>query len=239
LVGEGGWRPGLRPPKAGGWGRRVALYLGPTFPYLFPLLMLKKLPLALVYGRLGLGLLVLALCPLPPTPALRQLLATLLVVGLLTDVFDGILARRLDVATARLRRLDSSVDLVFWLCLLGATIRMCPQFLPAYARPIGLVLGAEVLTYVVSYGRFGREIALHTLFSKAWALLLAATLVQVLATGTAGLLFWICVGAGGLSRLEILAILFTLPAWAADVPSWFHARQLRRGLPIVRHRLFN
>ncbi|MCR5886591.1 CDP-alcohol phosphatidyltransferase family protein [Hymenobacter sp. J193] len=202
--------------------------------------MLRHLPLALVYSRLVLGLVILLGCLLlPAEPLTRPLVATLVVIGLLTDVFDGILARRLGVATHRLRRLDSSVDTVFWLCIVAGTLRLWPRFFPDNALWICLVLGLEALTYVVSYLRFRREIALHTLAAKAWALLLMATMLQLILTGQTGLLFSACVVLGVLSRLETLAIVGTLRVWAADVPSLYHARQLRRGQAIRRHPLFN
>ncbi|HEX8426781.1 CDP-alcohol phosphatidyltransferase family protein [Hymenobacter sp.] len=190
--------------------------------------MYRKIPVVLVYARLVMGLSALGVYLVQPTPALCYLMVALLLFGLITDIFDGILARRWGVATPKLRRLDSTVDLIFWLCLLLGILYLRPAFLTANALPIGLVVGLEALTYVVSYVRFRKEIALHTFFAKGWTLLLAATLVQLLLNGEVGLLFWVCISAGILSRLEILAILCTLPVWATDIPSLYHAVQLRQ-----------
>ena len=44
----------------------------------------------------------------------------ILVIGTLSDIFDGILARRLGVATQRLRRYDSVTDIVYYLLILAA-----------------------------------------------------------------------------------------------------------------------
>jgi phosphatidylglycerophosphate synthase len=41
----------------------------------------------------------------------------LLTVGLLTDIFDGIIARKLQVSTQLLRRLDSTVDQIFFIAV--------------------------------------------------------------------------------------------------------------------------
>ncbi|UOQ50772.1 CDP-alcohol phosphatidyltransferase family protein [Hymenobacter cellulosivorans] len=201
--------------------------------------MLRQVPLALVCFRLLLGFAVFGLCWAPPTPPLRQLLAGLVVLGLLSDIFDGIIARRLGVATAKLRRLDSSVDTIFWLCVVAGVVRFCPRFLPNNAGWIGVVLGLEALTYGVSYARFRKEIALHTLGAKLWTLLLTAMLLQLLLTGQTGWLFGACVALGIVSRLEILGIVCILRSWAADIPTLYHALQLRRGQPIRRHPLFN
>ena len=37
--------------------------------------------------------------------------------GLLTDIFDGIIARNVGVSSEKLRRLDSQTDLIFWLSI--------------------------------------------------------------------------------------------------------------------------
>jgi CDP-diacylglycerol--glycerol-3-phosphate 3-phosphatidyltransferase len=70
-------------------------------------------PYLLIYSRLLIGFLILLLSiyHIPHYPAIA---VTLLVIGLLTDIFDGIIARRLNVSTERLRRLDSTVDQVFF-----------------------------------------------------------------------------------------------------------------------------
>lgn len=202
-------------------------------------IMLLRLPLMLIYARLLLGLFMLGICQLSPTPAVRGLAVALVGVGLLTDIFDGIVARRLGVATHQLRRLDSGVDTVFWLCVAGGAICLWPRFLPENALAVGVVLWLEALAYVVSYLKFRKEVALHTLGAKLWALLLAAFLVQLLLTGQAGGLFAVCVAVGVISRLEMVAILCVLRTWTADVPSLYQALQIRRGKAIWRHRYFN
>src|SRR4051812_25331923 len=62
-----------------------------------------------------------------------------LVGALLSDVFDGILARRMGIATAFLRRLDSAADIVFYLAVLWSAAVVYPEVLWAYAPGIGTV----------------------------------------------------------------------------------------------------
>ena len=76
-------------------------------------LSLTRLPLALTLLRLALAPLMVLLSE-RPHPLLFGLILT---AAVLSDIFDGILARRLGVATPSLRRLDSAVDVVFYLAV--------------------------------------------------------------------------------------------------------------------------
>ncbi|MDO7851535.1 CDP-alcohol phosphatidyltransferase family protein [Hymenobacter convexus] len=70
---------------------------------------MKYFPLALIYSRLAIGALLVALSYLG-VAHFAALAVGLLTLGVLTDVFDGIVARQLNISTEKLRRLDSAVD---------------------------------------------------------------------------------------------------------------------------------
>ncbi|RYF19418.1 MAG: CDP-alcohol phosphatidyltransferase family protein, partial [Flavobacteriales bacterium] len=44
-----------------------------------------------------------------------NLILVLMFLGLMSDIFDGIIARKQQISTEKMRRLDSQTDLVFWL----------------------------------------------------------------------------------------------------------------------------
>ena len=90
----------------------------------------RRLPIALIYSRLVLGL-VLVLLAWAGVAHFAALAVGLITVGLLTDIFDGIIARQLGVSTERLRRLDSTVDQFFSAAVVGATYLACLGFSPA------------------------------------------------------------------------------------------------------------
>jgi CDP-diacylglycerol--glycerol-3-phosphate 3-phosphatidyltransferase len=160
-------------------------------------------------------------------------------IGLVSDIFDGIVARRLGVATPLLRRLDSQTDAVFWLAALASAWILHPAVLVAAAPWIGLVVVLELLCYALSFARFGRETSTHALLSKLWGLFLFAGFVSLVLSGAAGPLFYAMIAVGVLSQLDVIAIVLLLPRWTNDVPSAWHAWQLRRGRTIRRHSLFN
>src|ERR1700744_6299800 len=82
---------------------------------------LRHLPLALTTLRLLLGPVALLLAIITGP---RWLYFPILVIATLSDIFDGILARRLSVATPALRRYDSISDLIFYLFILAVAWKL-------------------------------------------------------------------------------------------------------------------
>ena len=198
----------------------------------------RHLPLALMYARLVLGLVLLALAWLG-VAHFAALAGGLITAGLLTDIFDGIVARQLGVSTEKLRRLDSTIDQVFWTSVVGATWLACPGFFTQHAVQLLILLALEALTYAVCYLKFRKEIATHSWAAKAWVLVSFAALIQLISSCEARWLFEASFYIDVLSRLEIVAIILLLRKWTNDVPTAWHAGQLRQGKSIKRHKLFN
>ncbi|WP_460503050.1 CDP-alcohol phosphatidyltransferase family protein [Hymenobacter agri] len=198
----------------------------------------RYLPLVLMGTRLVLGLLVLLLAGLH-APHFAALAWGLISVGLLTDIFDGIIARHLGVSTEKLRRLDSAIDQVFWAAVVGAAWLACPAFFARHAVQLLTLLALEGLTYALSYLKFRKEVATHSWAAKAWVLVSFGALVQLMGTCEARVLFEAAFWLGVLSRLEIGVIILLLRRWANDVPTAWHAMQLRQSRPITRYKLFN
>ena len=199
---------------------------------------MNRLPLALIYARLFLGVLLLGLSYIQISHY-RTIAVTLFSAGLLSDIVDGIAARRLNISSTGLRRLDSTVDQAFFILVAVATFFQCPSFFYDHSLELIILVSAEALTYLVCYVKFKKEIATHSISSKVWTLILFATLLQVMVGCTSGALFQWCFYVGMITRLEIIAIVLVLRDWTTDVPSLYHAIRLRQGKLIKRHKLFN
>jgi phosphatidylglycerophosphate synthase len=182
-----------------------------------------RLSLALTLLRLALAP---ALVVLARTGAPGLLLAAALVAGFVSDVLDGVVARRAGVVTPFLRRLDSSVDTVFYLGVAYAAWHRHPDELRALALPILIVIGAEVLNYALAYAKFRREASYHARSAKLWGLLLFLALLTLLAAGS-GALLPVALAAGLLAEAETLAITLVLRGWRHDVPSVWNALRVR------------
>ncbi len=200
--------------------------------------MKTKIPMALIFSRFFLGLVIVVLSIIH-VDDYKFFAITLFTFGLLTDIFDGIIARRLNISTQKLRRLDSTADQFFFISVGVATYIQCPEFFKTNALKLIMILGLEGLAYLICFIKFRKEIATHSIGAKIWTLLLFATLIQIIMQCKSVVLFNIFFWVGVLTRLEIIAILFTLKKWTNDVPTFFHSLKLRQGKDIKRHKLFN
>jgi phosphatidylglycerophosphate synthase len=199
---------------------------------------MKRIPIALIYLRLVIGL-ILLLLSIFNVKSFAIIAISLCSIGLLSDIFDGIIARRLNVSTERLRRLDSTIDQIFWCLVVISAFIQYPDFFYNNSIKLILLVSAEVITYIISFARFRKEVATHAISSKIWTLLLFACLIEIIYHGNSNFLFLACFYFGLLTRLEIIAILLTLKQWTNDVPSIYHAVKLRQGKAIKRNKLFN
>lgn len=200
--------------------------------------MINSIPLILIYSRLFIGFIIVALSYYQITHY-NIIAIILLSIGLLTDIFDGIIARKLQISTQNLRRLDSTIDQIFFVSVVFATFLQCPNFFYKNSISLLLLIGFEALTYLICFLKFKKEIATHAISSKIWTLILFAVLVQIMATCQSVLLFQICLYTGILTRVEIIGIILLLKNWTNDVPSIYHAWLLRKGKNIKRNKLFN
>lgn len=197
-----------------------------------------KIPIALIYSRIIIGISICTLA-LFHISDYKVYAIVLLIIGLLTDIFDGIIARRLNISSEKLRRLDSVADQIFWVLIAIATFIECPDFFRTNYIKLIILISVEALTYLICYWKFNKEVATHAISSKIWTLLLFSTLIQIIATTNSSTLFQICFYVGVITRFEIILILFILKKWTNDVPSFYHAILLRKGKSIKRHKLFN
>ncbi|MCH7340359.1 CDP-alcohol phosphatidyltransferase family protein [Acinetobacter higginsii] len=197
-----------------------------------------QIPTLLVYSRLLLGFLIVVVTILRPSfyPLYTVVFLTL---GLMSDIFDGIIARHLGVSDEKLRRLDSNIDQIFFICAIASIYLQQPDFFKQHLWAIVILILSEVAIYIVSFIKFRKEVATHSLGAKIWTLFLFALLVQVTLTGQSQILFWIVFWLGLLTRAEIIAIILVLKQWQNDVPSLKQAIRIRKGLTIQNNRFFN
>ncbi len=168
-----------------------------------------------------------------------KLIVALLFLGLLSDVLDGIIARKQNTSTAKMRRLDSQTDMIFWLSAGFTAWFIWPRVISENKFVIWTLLGMEASCYAVSIIKFGRETCTHAYLSKFWGLTLLAAFTDLILNGNAGFLFYFCLVSGIVSHLDRILITLILPQWQHDVPSAWHAWRLRKGKQVKKFMLFN
>lgn len=163
----------------------------------------------------------------------------LLVCGLLTDIFDGIIARYMNLSSAHLRQLDTKIDRLFWLSGMFSVMILFPSFFINHLLEISILLFLEFLAWLIGIMKFKNAISFHSLLSKFWAISILVTILDVLIDGHSGLSFQITFWYGILAQADIIVIAFILPEFQCDIPSSWHALRVRKGKSIRRLKLFN
>lgn len=192
-----------------------------TFPKILMIFRLLLAPLSIIlsyhYGEACVPMLVLILC-----------------LGLTSDILDGIIARKYQVATENLRRMDSFIDIIFWLSLAISTGIVRPGIIEANLKFIvGLVI-LEGISALISFLRFRKEASTHAYSSKFWGITLFLALISILGFNYGGFFLYLTIFVGYISYVDILLILVLLPHWMHDVPSFIHAYLIRKKINLKK-----
>jgi CDP-diacylglycerol--glycerol-3-phosphate 3-phosphatidyltransferase len=179
---------------------------------------MKHLPFALTTLRLLLGPAALA-CSLNGFS--RWIYLPILAAGTLSDIFDGILARRLGVATPALRRYDSSADVVYYLFILGAAWILCRPVIAQHWLLLSLILLSETAVVIVCYAKFGKYPATHSWLAKFYGLCLLGGLVALLVFNAGSWALIALAVVALVTNTEIIAIHLLMDKPPVDVKSIF------------------
>ena len=155
-------------------------------------------------------------------------LAAMLGAGFVSDVFDGILARRWGSATDALRVADSAADTIFYLGVLGAAAESAWPVLRARIALVVALLALEALRMAFDWVKFRRMASYHSYASKLWGILLAMAAFALLYFHGGFWLLTLALAWGILCDVEGLAMSALLPVWTADVKTLRQAMELRK-----------
>ena len=179
---------------------------------------MKHLPCALTTLRLLLGPVALAGAL---TNVSRWIYLPILVAGTLSDIFDGILARRLGVATPALRRYDSITDVIYYLFILGAAWILCQPVIRQNLLLLVLILLSEAGVIFVCYAKFGKYPATHSWLAKFYGLCLLGGLIALLVFNAGSWALIALAIVALVTNTEIIAIHLLMDQPPVDVKSVF------------------
>src|SRR6185437_14135979 len=155
-------------------------------------------------------------------------LAAMVVTALLSDIFDGVLARRWRVDTAAVRLFDSMCDMVFYVCVGVALWMLQPQLLVGSLALLCALLAVEAANFAANFAKYGRPASYHSYLAKAWGLVLAAAIAAAFVSGHAGLLMQLALWMGVASNVETIAMSLMLQVWRRDVKTIAEALRIRK-----------
>ncbi len=197
-----------------------------------------NIPIGLILFRLLLAPLILGLAYFIGESA-RLPIVILMYLGLISDILDGIIARKQNISSEKLRRMDSQTDMVFWLSIGFSTWILFPQLIAGNSIAIWTILGMEVACYVISLLRFKKETCTHAFLSKLWGLTLLVAFTSLIGFNHAGIPFFLAITMGLISHVDRILITLILPEWTHDIPSAYHAYLIRKGVKFKRNKYLN
>lgn len=151
------------------------------------------------------------------------------VFAVLSDIFDGIIARRLQVSTPQLRQADSWADISLYVCVAISTWLVYPQVLREFRVPLLSAVAIQLILFTVSLIKFQKFPSFHTYTAKTWGLTLLAATVGLFGFGYTNTL-WLAIALCWINSIEEIIMTLILPTWQCDILSVFHAIELRKQL---------
>lgn len=155
-------------------------------------------------------------------------LGAIVLVALLDDIGNGMLARRWRVETAGLRLADSCADTVFYLGAAAALWLRDGAVLRGNRVLLAMPFGLELGRYGFDLWKFGRAASYHSYLAKLWGLVMAVAVIGDLSFGGMQALVRVSIWIGIAANVEGLAMSLMLPRWSHDVKTLGACLRLRR-----------
>ncbi len=183
---------------------------------------LAKVPNALSATRLAMipVLWFLALA----APEARMLFTALLAFAFLTDVVDGFLCRKYNLATAFGAKLDRIADELLALNAAGWLYVLRRELFVGYWPIIGALLFAMALSVALQYWRYRRRVAFHLYSGKLANLTIAVFVCYTLVAGPRAWFVYLLAAILGYSLLEEMILICTRASIDEHDTSMFASR---------------
>ena len=149
-------------------------------------------------------------------------------IAVLSDWFDGKLARRWSVVTPELRRADSLADSIYALAIIWSFWLAHPAIVIDHSWGIGLVILLEAARYPLDWCRFGKAASYHAISARLFGASLVIATIAIMGFDTAQPFLWFSIGLGVISELEGILMSLILPHWTHDIAHIGIALQIRR-----------
>ena len=143
------------------------------------------------------------------------------IIAVITDIFDGIIARHLKVSTAKLRQADSWADISLYVCIAASIWLIYPQVILDFRTPLLLAILLQLLLFTVSLIKFQKFPSFHTYTAKLWGIALLITTVALFGFNYSKTL-WLAIALCSINSIEEIIMTLSLSEWQCDILSIFH-----------------
>lgn len=150
--------------------------------------------------------------------------------ALVTDVLDGVLARRLQLESDFGARLDQWADFALWVSFPLGTWWLWPEIVRREGAYVALALACLLLPAAIAYAKYREIPGYHTRSAKLSAILMGIAVPLLLIFEVPGP-FRIAALFLVVSAIDELGITILSPRCLHDVPSVIHIARLRGRLP--------
>jgi len=160
----------------------------------------------------------------------RALFLAIFALSLLSDAFDGFIARKIDVSSELGTKLDSWGDLATYLTVPLCAWWLWPDIIRRETFFVILVICAYLVPISIGFIKFKCLTSYHTLAAKTSTVIMGPA-VFVLFIFDIAWPFWIAAVVQTLSAVEEIAITLILKEPRENVRTFWHVKRLQQGEP--------
>jgi len=154
--------------------------------------------------------------------------AWLLLAGLLSDIVDGLVARRFHLQSGLGSALDSAADLALSIVTAIGVILLQRSFVAGHAAELLVLMTLWIGEVALAFARYGRFSSFHTYTTRLTAYLQGSFVLSLFFWGYAPVLFYAAWAIGCISYLEECVLLAVLPEWTHDVRGLYWVMKAQR-----------
>jgi CDP-diacylglycerol--glycerol-3-phosphate 3-phosphatidyltransferase len=157
------------------------------------------------------------------------LYVAMLLVGIFSDIFDGVLARRWGTSTPALRRFDSNTDTLFYGCSGTVAVLLNADYLRPWWFGLLAMFALMIAQNVVNGIRYRVQPSYHFYSGKLWSIVLVITLSSLYLRHPLEWAITANIWLGIYNSIEGIIATLILPTPMTDIPTVFHALKIARG----------
>lgn len=154
---------------------------------------------------------------------------TALLAGIVSDVYDGVLARRWGTSTPLLRRCDSNVDTVFYGFAGVTAVLLQNGWLAPWRTGLMIMFVLMLAQNVVNGVKYRQQPAYHMWSGKLWSIVLVIALISLFINQPSAWAVDGLIALGIYNSIEGIIATLVLPRPMVDIPTVFHALRIARG----------